>query len=137
MPDNSNTPNRLDPRACAKVAGKAWAPLQPVFMAASTALLCADDNATSHLTTIYVKYEVPCGDAVIPFAVVWLKRSSELVIGLALPEDYQHTRLLPPVPGYSYPNLHKYLVLRQGDELPADFAMWAELSAKRIQQLPH
>ena len=82
---------------------------------------------TSEFTTIYLKF---CGGTMRTevYAVVWLKTSKQLVIGLSLPETVESPRLSPPPHGMKYKGLTKYLTLSAGDTLPDSFADWAKLA---------
>ncbi|MBC7818538.1 MAG: hypothetical protein IAG10_16750, partial [Planctomycetaceae bacterium] len=78
--------NRLDPDAVARVSGPRWSTLRPAFIEISDAMLAVSPEATGRLTTIYVKFQFMRGDSVIVYAVAWIKKSSEIVVGLALPD---------------------------------------------------
>jgi hypothetical protein len=115
-----------------KISGAAWAPLKQQFFDASEALLRVADGARSELTTIYVKYSIEIVDKWIPYAVIWIKKSSELVIGLALPDDFEATGVVAPPSGLKYPFLTKYVVIRAGEQLPSQFGEWARLAHSNV-----
>lgn len=118
--------SRLDPDAIKKVSGPSWVPLKQTFLDLSEALLSAGSDTSANLTTIYVKYQVSSEPSSAVYAVAWIKTSREIVVGLAYPESDVPTELAPPYAGMRYPGLTGYFVLRQGDQLPADLAGWAE-----------
>ena len=115
---------RLDTRITKKIAGHAWQSLREQFDAMNKALLDVAPDATSELTTIYVKYtSTKSGSS--PYAVVWLNRSSELIVGLSLPEDFESFDLGPPPPGCKYAGLTAFLIIKRGQPVPQHFAEWA------------
>jgi hypothetical protein len=94
-------------------------------MEASDALLSVNPACVGALTTIYVKYQVEASPSSPVFAVIWLKSSSQVVVGMALPEGSQSPYLVATPKGMAYRGLSKYLVLRAGDVLPDEFSSWA------------
>jgi len=115
----------LDPRAIERVSGPSWQALKPAVLAIGEALLRADARAKNELTTIYVKFERP-GGAV--YAVMWVKKSTQAVVGLALPKDFAHERLHDAPKGMTYPGLTRYFTVNEGDEVPADLPAWARVA---------
>lgn len=135
MPNDSATQtdlSRIDPRAIERVSGKAWQPLREPFLRLSRLLLDASPGAESELTTIYVKYSVVTSAGKTPFAVVWVKRSAELVVGLALPDGHDDPSLQPPPAGMKYPLLTKYFVVGHDGTLPDRLAEWARASVAAV-----
>jgi hypothetical protein len=49
-----------------------------------------------------------------------------LIVGLALPEDYEAEELGPALPGTMYKGLTKYFVVEQGGVVPRGLAEWAK-----------
>ena len=95
----------------------------------SDALLAASPAARGELTTIYVKYVADeIGNQ--PYAVVWLKNSKELVVGLALPEGYESPGLGPPMPGYKYAKLTRFLRITPNEVAPPEIARWASIPTR-------
>ena len=45
---------------------------------------------------------------------MWLKNSKRLIVGLALPEEYEAEGLGPRLPGTMYKGLNKYFVVERG-----------------------
>ena len=77
-------PIGLDVRATDRVSGPAWKAIKPHIDAVNAALLGVSLTSRGELTRIYIKYtsaETGCQ----PFAVMWVRSSSEIVIGLAPP----------------------------------------------------
>jgi hypothetical protein len=121
------TIDRLDERAVKRVSGPSWAPLRSSFFEASRLLLEVSQDACSELTTIYVKYCVSPSRENI-FAVIWLKNSKQIVIGLALPGGLPSSKLGPSPRGTVYRGLTQYLTIGPNEALPAEFAEWARLA---------
>ena len=118
----------LSQHTIAKVSGPAWEPLRGQFMQVVRSLLAVSPDADSELMTTYVKFTVH-GDATSPvFAAIWLKSSKRLIVGLALPEEYDATELGPAPPGTIYKGLTKYFVVERGGVVPKDLAEWAGLA---------
>lgn len=115
---------RLDPKAIKKTSGAAWERLHPKFALVSDILLDVSKSATGKLTTIYIKYSSPetQGD---PYGVVWVKKASEIVVGLSLPPNISHERLCDPPQGYIYAGLTKYVVIDADNDVPTEFESWA------------
>jgi hypothetical protein len=118
---------RLDTRAIERVSGPSWEALRQSFFEVSRILLAVSADATSELTTIYVKY---CTSSVGTqvYAVVWLRTSKEIVIGLSLPGTTESCPLGAPPQGTKYKGLTKYLTVRAGDVIPEQFPDWARLA---------
>jgi hypothetical protein len=118
---------RLDPKAVERVSGPAWESLKPVFFDLSRVLLSVSPDAASELTTIYVKF-CPTAEKNSVFAVVWLKSSKQIVVGLSLPETVESPMLGPAPQGATYKGLTKYLTIRPGEAIPEELGGWAKLS---------
>jgi hypothetical protein len=118
---------RLDQRAIEKMSGPSWEPLRPIFFDTSLVLLAVSPEAMSELTTIYVKFFISTARRDV-YAVVWLKNSKQIVIGLSLPDEVESAHLCPPPQGMKYRGLTKYLTLRPGEEIPDELADWARLA---------
>jgi hypothetical protein len=90
-------------------------------------LINVKPDVIGSLTTIYVKYTSPeLGQA--PFAVVWVKKASEIVVGLALPTELVKSGLSGPPPGFKYAGLTGYFKVTATDEVPNDFGKWAAIA---------
>ena len=117
---------RLSDRAKQRVSGQSWDDLRQVFFAASNVLLGVCPTAVGVLTTIYVKYQVDASPDSAVFAVIWLKSSSQIVVGMALTSGTASPHLVKAPKSLSYKGLSGYLVLGPGSELPGEFAAWAQ-----------
>ena len=124
---------RLDPRATERISGPSWEAMRPKFAEINEALLSVSSDAQGELTTIYVKYTAPSTGG-RPYAVVWLKKSTELVVGFSLPDSVTSPRLTPPPRAYRYSGLTKYLILSPDDPLPAELATWAAQAYQHVLQ---
>ena len=128
----SNT--RLSSDAVQRVSGRAWDELRPLFLQVSDTLLGVSATAVGVLTTIYVKYQLEDSPTSPVFAVVWLKKSSQLVVGLAVPDEIHSPCLVEAPKGMTYRGLSRYLALQAGCALPADFRAWAEQAHANVAQ---
>jgi hypothetical protein len=109
--------DRLDPRAAERVRGEAWNKVRPQFNTIHETLVSVSPTVTSELTTIYIKYASPKMVA-RPFAVLWVKKSSELVLGLSLPADFHTDAIQFIETKLKYAGLTNYLKFGPGDEVP-------------------
>ena len=121
----------LSQRIIAKVSGPAWEPLRGQFMQIARLLLAVSPDADSELMTTYVKFTIHTAPQSPVFAAVWLKSSKRLIVGLALPEEYEAEELGPALPGTMYKGLTKYFVVERGGAVPKGFANWAKLAYRR------
>jgi hypothetical protein len=118
----------LSQRILAKVSGPAWEQLRGPFLHMARLLLAVSPDADSDLLTTYVKFSTN-SDATSPvYAAVWLKNSKRLIVGLALPEQYEADELGPALPGTTYRGLNKYFVVERGSGVPNAFDEWARLA---------
>lgn len=118
---------RLDERAVQKVSGPTWEPLREDFLEISEKLLSVSQDTASQLTTIYVKF---CTTSAMNevYAVVWIKTSKKIVVGLSLPEDVEDARLGPPPKGHTYKGLTKFFTVTHDDPIPGGLLRWAKLA---------
>ena len=116
---------RLDPKAIDKLAGPSWDSLRPLFSELNETLLSVSDSTTGRLTTIYIKYTSPDTSG-NPYAVVWVKKASELIVGLSLPEDVEDARLGDPPKGCKYAGLTKFFTVDADHRVPDHFSAWAK-----------
>lgn len=117
--------DRMDTRAVQRVGGPAWEQMRLTFEAVSERLLGVCPTATGELISTYVKYASELETKGQPYAVVWLKKASEIVIGLALPEPLCSPKLTAAPPRHVYKGLTGYLTLRPGEPLPDELTQWA------------
>ena len=55
-----------------------------------------------------------------------------MIVGLALPEDYDAEELGPAPPKMMYKGLHKYFVVERGSAVPKGLAEWAGLAYQNV-----
>ncbi len=77
---------RLDERAAQRIAGPSWDEIRPLFAELHDVLIAVSPAASGELTTIYIKY-MDKTKSQQPYAVLWIKKSTEMVLGLAVPES--------------------------------------------------
>ena len=121
----------LSQRIIAKVSGPAWEQLRGHFMQIGRLLLAVSPDTDSELLTTYVKFTVHTAPQSHVFAAIWMKSSKRLVVGLALPEEYEAQELGPALPGTTYKGLTKYFVVEQDGMVPKGLAEWAKLAYRR------
>ena len=118
----------LSQQVIAKVSGPAWEQLRGQFIHISRLLLAVSLDADSELMTSYVKFTINNAPQSPVFAAIWLKSSKRLIVGLALPEEYDPQELGPSLPGTMYKGLNKYFVVEHGGAVPKGLAEWAMLA---------
>jgi hypothetical protein len=123
---------RLSDDAIQRVSGPAWEPLKETFLDMSEVLLSAAPEGVGFLTTIYVKYQIASAPNSAVFAVVWLKNSKQIVLGLALPEEFESPLLGPAPTGMKYKGITKYLTLKPGEQVPAELHQWASTAFANV-----
>jgi hypothetical protein len=124
--------DKLDIRAIERISGPAWDSLRSHFISIHIALVTVGSDVRGDLTTIYIKYTSPdLGQT--PFAVVWVKKASEIVVGLALPVDFTFSDLTEPPAGCKYAGLTRYFKVKQFDDVPSELAKWAVIAYEHIR----
>jgi hypothetical protein len=124
--------DRLDPRAVEKVSGPAWQAMRSAFFRLNEALLAVSPTARAELTTIYVKYAGP-ETRNQPYAVVWIKKASELTVGIALPPSVQSPHFVEAPPKCKYAGLTQYLVLTAEIPVPDEIDAWAQKAHDHVK----
>jgi hypothetical protein len=119
---------QLSDKAVERVSGASWEPLRAAFLDISNKLLDVSPDAVGELTTIYVKYQVNTSPQAKVFAVAWLKTSKQIVVGLALPADYESSELGPAPAGMKYKGITKYFRVEPGGTVPSELPEWAKLA---------
>jgi len=109
----------------AKVSGPAWEQLRGQFMQMARLLLAVSPDADSELLNTYVKFTIKSDASSPVFAAIWM-RSRRLIVGLALPDEYEAEGLGPSLPGTMYKGLNQYFVVERGGVVPKGLAEWAK-----------
>ncbi len=122
----------LDPRAIARVSGPSWGSICDKFLRISEAILSVSPEACGELTTIYVKYTTGRPPTTPAYAVVWLKTSKRIVVGLSLPDSFDSSELGPPPAGTKYKGLTKYFLIEADGSIPKDLDRWAKLAYDHV-----
>ncbi len=115
----------LSQRFIAKVSGPAWESLRGQFMQIARSLLAVSPDADTELVSAYVMFTINSDPQSPVFAAVWLKTSKQLIVGLALPVEYE-AELGPALPGTMYKGLTKYFVVERGGVVPKGLGEWAK-----------
>jgi hypothetical protein len=118
----------LSQHTIAKVSGPAWEQLRGPFIHIGRLLLSVSPTADSELFTTYVKFTINSDTKSPAYAAVWLKCSKRLIVGLALPADFEAEALVPALPGTMYKGLTKYFVVERGEKVPSSLGEWAKLA---------
>jgi hypothetical protein len=121
---------KLSSDAVQRINGPSFQPLRQAFFDISEILLSVAQEPVGVLTTIYVKYQLTSALTSGVFAVLWLKNSKQIVLGLALPEDFESPLLGSAPAGTKYKGITKYLTIKPGDALPEELPQWAAAAYK-------
>jgi hypothetical protein len=97
--------------------------MRPQLTAIHDAVVSVSPNSFGALTTIYIKYTAP-ETGPLPFAVLWVKKSTELILGLALPNSYETGSQHVATTNLKYAGLTVYLKFTASDEIPAQLREW-------------
>lgn len=123
----------LSERARQKVAGPAWDKLRNQFNRITHAILDVDSNAHGELTTVYVKFTIDSAPDSRVYAVVWVKSSKHLTLGLALPPGSDAVGLGPAPKGMAYRGVTRYITIGPGDRVPEDLPEWAAKAYEAVK----
>ena len=123
---------QLDPRAEQKLSGPAWEKVRLQIETIHNALTAVSPTARGELMAIYIKYvsEETKGQ---PFAVLWIKTSKQLVLGLALPEPFDSGELEQAPERHTYAGVTGYLTLKPGELVPSDVPRWARMAYENVK----
>jgi hypothetical protein len=116
----------LSQRIIEKVSGPTWDQLRGQLMQVGRLLLAVSHDANSELMTSYVKFTINAAPQSPVYAALWFKNSKRLIVGLALPEEYEGQGLGPALPRNFYKGLNKYFVVERGSAVPKGLAGWAK-----------
>jgi hypothetical protein len=120
----------LTQRAHDKLNTPKWKSLWGLFVQVSEAILEVSPDAQGDLAGSYIKFNTDSHPTSAAYAVVWLKASAprRLIVGLALPEDFEAAELGPPPEPVFYQGLTKFVVIEEGQAIPRELAGWARLA---------
>ena len=116
----------ISDKALKKVAGPAWDPIRSQFHSITKTLLSVSPESFAELTTIYIKFTVTNAASSPVYAVIWVKSSKSLDVGIAMPEGVVVEGLGPAPKGMQYKNLTGYFQVEPGQCIPTDLGRWAE-----------
>lgn len=123
----------ISDKALEKVAGPAWDALRTQFNEITEILLSVDPDTFADLTTIYIKFTLTNAASSPVYAVMWVKSSKQLVVGLALPEDMHSEGLGPAPKGMNYKSLTGYFAVEPGTPVPVELAGWAKEAFENVK----
>jgi hypothetical protein len=115
-----------DPRIDDRIRSERWDGVRAPFQRMHRHLLSLGECVQAELTTIYVKYTYSADPTAAVFAVIWLRNSKQIDVGLALPEGQVPGALASSVRGLRYPPLNAFFCVSAGDPVPNGFEEWAQ-----------
>ena len=118
----------LTERTRDKLGTRMWKALRDLFVQVGEAILEVSPDAQGDLAGTYVKFTTGPHPTSAAYAVVWLKGKTpkRLIVGLALPGDFEAAGLGPPPERIFYQGLTKFLVIEEGQAVPEGLAGWAK-----------
>jgi len=124
----------LTQRTCEKLNSPRWKDLRDLFVRVGETILEVSPDAQGDLAGTYVKFTTSPHPTSAAYAVVWLKVSApkRLIVGLALPEDFEAAGLGPSPERIFYQGLTKFLVVEEGQAIPEGLAGWAKLAHEEV-----
>jgi len=123
--------DKMDPRALERVDGPSWWKMRPLFDQVSRLLLSVSATARGELTTIYVKF-LDRETRPQPYAVLWIKKASEMVLGLSLPNEATPPYFTHAPRGYGYKGLTKYVAIHEDDKIAPDLTDWVKVAYANV-----
>jgi hypothetical protein len=122
----------LDANSIRKTSGPAYDKVRPQLDRITAALLAVSPTAQGILTSSYIRFvEGPEAESV-PYAVLWVKSSKRVALGLALPEGVDSDLLKPP-DKHTYGGLTRYFSVVPGGSVPDEIGEWASLAYQNVQ----
>jgi hypothetical protein len=118
----------LTQRTRDKLSTSRWKVLRDLFVQVGEAILGVSPDAQGDLAGSYVKFTTGPHPTSAAYAVVWLNMSApkRLIVGLALPEDFEAEGLEPPPERIFYKGLTKFFVIEEGQAVPKRLSGWAK-----------
>jgi hypothetical protein len=118
----------LSQRVHDRVDALHWRRIWHLFVSVAEILLEFSPDARGELAGSYVKFTTGSQPTSRVYAVVWPKPSPprRLIVGLALPEDFEAEPLGPPPEPIFYRGLNKFLVIQEGQAIPEGLPGWAK-----------
>ena len=118
----------LTQRTHDKLDSPMWKSIRDLFVQVSEVIMAISSDAHGDLAGSYIKFATDSHPISAAYAVVWLKVSApkRLIVGLALPEDFEAVGLGPSPEPIFYQGLTKFLVIEEGQALPEGLAGWAK-----------
>lgn len=119
---------RLTQRVHDRLDYRHWKSIKGVFTQVSKAILDISPEAQGEMAGTYVKFITGEDPASPVYAAVWPRISvtKRLIIGLALPEDFEAETLGPPPERIVYRGITKFLVTPEGQAIPEELSAWAK-----------
>ena len=120
----------LDQRAHDKLNTTQWKPIRDFFVQVTEIILGVSPDAQGVSAGNYVKFATGPHPTSPVYAVVWPKVSlpKRLILGLALPQDFEAERLGPPPERILYRGITKFLVIEEGQAIPEGLSAWAKVA---------
>jgi hypothetical protein len=117
-----------------KLSTQRWEALRDLFVQVGEAILEVSPDSQGDLAGSYVKFTTDPHPTSAAYAVVWLKVSApkRLIVGLALPEDFEAVGLGPPPEPIFYQGLTEFLVIEEGQVVPKELAGWAKRAYEEV-----
>ena len=118
----------LTQRVRDKLSSAKWNRIRDLFLQVSEVLVGVSPDAQGELAGQYVKFATSLDPTRPPYAVVWPNMSAprRLLVGLALPENFDAEGLGPAPEEVFYRGLTRFFVINEGQAIPEEFSEWAK-----------
>jgi hypothetical protein len=105
-----------------------WRRIWHLFVSVAEILLEFSPDARGELAGRYVKFTTGSQPTSRVYAAVWPKPSPprRLIVGLALPEEFEAESLGPPPEPIFYRGITRFLVILEGRSIPEGLSRWAK-----------
>lgn len=115
---------RHDERIDLKIKGPAWDDVRDKLLHVHDLLLHVNNDVSSELTTIYIKYKVYDTPLSSVYAVLWIKTPKNIVLGLATEVTISNNSISSAPKGMSYKGLNSYINISKCESLPEALNDW-------------
>mgnify|MGYP001073156511 CR=1 FL=1 len=124
----------LDQRAHDKLNTTQWKPLRDFFVQVAEVILGISPDAQGVSAGNYVKFTTGPHPTSPVYAVVWPKMSlpKRVIVGLALPDDFEAEPLGPPPERLLYRGITKFLVIYEEETMPKGLSEWVKRAYEEV-----
>lgn len=116
-----------------KINGPAWNNIRDKIKHVIQLLLAVDESTVAELTTIYIKFKITDKIIFPVYAVLWLKSSKKILLGLATHDKINNEVIIDPPSDRKYKGLKSYLWLKENEDIPTGLEIWIKEAYQNIK----